>query len=298
MKTFRLRDINSTEVGRFLLVVFGSLIYGLGMNLFIVPAGLYSGGVMGIAQLLRTLIIKYTGLTVTGFDIAGIVYYIINIPILILAYKSMGKLFFIKTALAMTMMTIALSFIPIPAHLLIADDVLTSCIFGAIISGAGSGFILMAGGSSGGMDVIGVYCIKKRGNYSVGKLSLMMNLFIYAVCLYMFDVSIVMYSVIFAAIYSFALDRIHTQNINVEAIIITKSFSREMQQAIFNELGRGITKWETMGAYTGEPSEVLFLALSKYEINQMKRIVKQYDPNAFIVIHEGVSVDGNFTRKL
>jgi uncharacterized membrane-anchored protein YitT (DUF2179 family) len=63
-------------------------------------------------------------------------------------------------------------------------------------------------------------------------------------------------------------------------------------------MGRGITKWNTTGAYTNEHSEILYIILSKYEVTQLRQLVRQYDPDAFIVVNEGVSVDGNFIKKL
>jgi len=101
-----------------------------------------------------------------------------------------------------------------------------------------------------------------------------------------------------ATITSILLDKVHVQNINVEVKIITKLGMGDIQKDIFKELGRGVTQWKVTGGYTGEESNMLFVALSKYEVNHLKRIVHRYSPNAFIVINEKTSVYGNYLKKL
>ena len=109
---------------------------------------------------------------------------------------------------------------------------------------------------------------------------------------------IVVYSIIYGSVYAVAMDKAHTQNINVEANIITKANTTGLEKEVFDELGRGITKWSTLGAYTYEQSHILYITLSKYEVSRLKAIIKKHDPNAFIVINEGVSVEGNYLKKL
>ena len=71
-----------------------------------------------------------------------------------------------------------------------------------------------------------------------------------------------------------------------------------MEKEVFEELGRGITKWTTLGAYTREQSQILYITLSKYEVSRLRTIIHKRDPNAFMVVNEGVRVDGNFLKKL
>ena len=152
--------------------------------------------------------------------------------------------------------------------------------------------------SGGGMDVIGMLLTKWKKDFSVGKVNLLVNLVLYGSCLFLFDVPVVIYSVIYAAVYSVAMDKMHTQNINVEVTVITKANTGELEREVFGELGRGITKWVAQGAYTGEESHILYIMLSKYEVNRLKSMIHESDPQAFIVVNEGVNVDGNFLKKL
>ncbi len=283
------------EGKRTILCILAALMYAVGLNLFVVPAKLYSGGLMGICQVIRTLLVDYLHMDFQSFDIAGIIYYIINIPIFIIAFARMGRKFFAKTMVTVTAMTIFLSVVPVVQ---VVEDNVAACVVGGIISGAGIGIVLRMASSGGGLDVVGVLLTKWKRDFSVGKVYLIVNMTLYLVCLFLFDMEIVVYSVIFAAVHSLAIDKVHTQNINVEANIITKSNNVALEKAIMEEIGRGVTKWTTLGAYTYEQSHMLYITLSKYEVSRLKAVVRQYDPNAFIVINEGVTVDGNFLKKL
>jgi uncharacterized membrane-anchored protein YitT (DUF2179 family) len=283
------------EGKKYLLCILGAFLYAAGINLFIVPANLYTGGILGICQVIRTLLATFLGLEFQNIDIAGIIYYIVNVPIFIVAFARLGRKFFAKTVVTVTAMTFFLSILPTD---MIVEETMAACVVGGIISGAGVGIVLRMGSSGGGMDVVGVLMTKWKKDFSVGKVNLFVNLVLYCTCLYLFDVEVVVYSVIYAAVYSIAMDKLHTQNINVEVNIITKADTTALEKEVFNELGRGITKWTAMGAYTYEKSHILYIMLSKYEVNQLKNIVRKYDPHAFIVVNEGVSVDGNYLKKL
>lgn len=275
--------------------IFGAFLYALGINLFVVPANLYTGGVMGICQVIRTVLVENFGMNFGTMDIAGIIYYLINIPIFILAYTRMGRKFFAKTVITVTAISAFSALIPTAA---VVDDVMAACMVGGIVSGAGVGIILRMGSSGGGMDVIGVLLTRWKRDFSVGKVGLLVNIVLYISCLFLFDVEIVVYSVINAAVFSVAMDRIHIQNINVEVNIITKADTTALEKEVFDELGRGITKWDAMGAYTHDRSHILYIMLSKYEVNRLKTIIHKYDPQAFIVVNEGVRVVGNYLKKL
>ena len=101
------------EGKRTLACIVASLMYAIGVNLFVVPAQLYSGGLMGICQVIRTLLVEYLHMNFHSFDIAGIIYYIINVPIFIIAFTRMGRKFFAKTLVTVTAMTVFLSVVPI-----------------------------------------------------------------------------------------------------------------------------------------------------------------------------------------
>lgn len=278
-----------------LACIVGAFMYASGINLFVVPSGLYTGGVMGICQVIRTLLAELLNLEFQAFDIAGVIYYLINIPLFIVAFTKIGRKFLTKTVVSVTAMTLFLSLIPVKV---VVEDVMAACVVGGIISGAGTGILLRMGSSGGGMDVVGVLLTRWKQDFSVGKVGLLVNLVLYGTCAFLFDMEIVVYSVIYAAVYSVAMDKVHTQNINVEVHVITKADTTDLEKEVFQELGRGVTKWSTLGAYTYDRSHILYIMLSKYEVGRLKTIVHKYDPNAFIVVNEGVSVVGHYLKKL
>lgn len=277
-------------------VIGGSLVYALGVNLIIIPMGLYSGGFMGIAQLLRTLVVGVLHVPVpSGVDLAGIIYFIINIPLFYMGLRIMGKKFAVKTLITVAIQSILLVMVPIPSAPVI-EDYLTACIIGGIVAGTGTGLVLRGRSSGGGQDIIGLCCSKKYSNFSVGKLNIIMNAFVYAICLFMFNIEIVIYSLIFATVSALAIDRVHIQNINTSVMIFTKKMG--ISKAIMEQTGRGVTNWDGEGAYTNKTSYILFVMISKYEVGQIKQIVHSIDPNAFMIFTEGCSVEGNFEKRL
>lgn len=273
----------------------GSIMFAFGLNVFIIPLALYNGGFMGISQLIRTFIVKILPFSLGRTDIAGIIYFLINLPLMYMAWRKMGKEFFGRSIITIIIQTVALTLIPIPTTPII-DNYLTACVIGGIIAGTGSGMILRGGSSGGGQDILGIYFSKRFPGFSVGKVSIIINFFVYGVCLLLFNIEIVIYSLIYGVVYSIACDRVHIQNINMSVMIFTKKLG--ISKAIIEQTGRGVTNWDGAGAYTNQTSYILFVVISKYEVNQLKRVVRSIDPNAFMIITEGCSVSGNFEKRL
>ena len=145
----------------------GSLLFALGVNLIIIPLGLYNGGFMGIAQLLRTFLVSFLHIPVPGsVDLSGMIYFIINIPLFYFGLRILGKEFAAKTLITVGIQSFLLVAVPIPAAPVI-DDYLTACIIGGIIAGTGTGLVLRGRSSGGGQDIIGLCCSKKYPNISV-----------------------------------------------------------------------------------------------------------------------------------
>lgn len=274
----------------------GAFLFSCGINILITPLGLYNGGFTGLAQLIRTLLIQNLELDfLNNIDIAGIIYYLINIPLFLWAWKEMGRLFLIKSIITTTFQTLLMTFVPIPKEPIVSDY-LTACIIGGLVVGVGTGMVLRGRSSGGGQDIVGVIGVKKFPNFSVGKITIMMNVVIYGMCLWMFDIEIVIYSLIYTTVLAMACDRIHVQNINMSAMIFTKK--EGISEAVLKEMRRGVTSWEGTGAYTNESSHILCIMISKYEVEQLKEIVHRIDPQAFLILNEGSTVVGNFEKRL
>lgn len=282
---------------RLIAAVVGELIAAAALNLFIVPLHLYTGGILGVCQLARTLMQTYLGISFGPYDIAGILYFLSNIPILLLAYKTLGKTLVFKTLICTVSYSLFYSIIPIPSAPIV-DDYLTACLLGGILAGVGSGIVLTCGGSGGGLDIVGL-CLSKRGSsFTVGKFSLTFNAFLYAACLLLFTPEVAIYSVIYNFFTSMVLDRMHQQNISVQVLIFTREDESKLGKFIMENLGRGVTYWRGTGAYTGDDVHVLCVCLSKYEIEELLHAVHSIDPHAFLTVQEGTRVYGNFRRKV
>lgn len=290
-------ELEKKDIIRLLTAVGGMLLYSVGINNFIVPANLYSGGMMGISQILRTLLIRYTDFHMGGTDIAGMINFVLNVPLFFLAYYSISKGFFLRTIVCVLSQTAFLTLIPIPS-VPIVEDTLTASLIGGILTGAGIGFSLHGGGSSGGVDILGIFFTKRFQDFSVGRLNLSVNIGIYLVCALLFDIQVVIYCIIYSSINALILDRTHTQNISTEVFIFTKEDPQKVMDYILKNLVRGATYWEAKGGYTQEKTNIVFTVISKHELTALKRRLKQIDPAAFLVSKENVGIEGKYMKHL
>ena len=282
---------------RLVVAVIGELIAAAALNLFIVPLNLYTGGLMGVCQLLRTLAADYLGMNFGAYDVAGILYFLLNIPILLLAYKNLGRAFVAKTLICTVAFSLFYSLIPSPS-VPIVDDYLTACLLGGILAGVGGGLVLTCGASGGGLDIVGLYQSKRGSQFTVGKFSLSFNAVLYTACLFLFSPEVAIYSVIYNFFTAMVLDRMHQQNVSIQAFIFTKGDEDTLARFIIENLGRSVTYWEGVGAYTGEDVHVLCVCLSKFEIEELVHAVHSIDPHAFVTTQEGTRIYGNFQRKV
>ena len=276
--------------------VCGALLLAAAINLFIVPQGLYSGGLYGLCQVIRTLLKTKLGLE-TPFDMAGLLYLLGNLPLIWLAWRTMGRDFVIRMSVTTVVNSIALAVIPSPATPIIADK-LTSCLVGGMLAGFSGGLILTCGCSTGGLDILGLYLSKKGSRFTVGRFSITFNAALYTLCAVLFDLSTAIYSAIYVVFSALFLDRQHQQNVSVQMLIFTKEDPRRLGEVITEKLGRGFTYWEGQGGYSHEGVHVLCVCLSKYEVVSLQLTLHELDPHAFFILKEGVRVGGNFERHL
>ncbi len=286
--------MENNRVFLYLQVIFGSVLFALGLYFFITPSGLNSGGIIGFAQLFDYFIQSFVNVPVS-LDLTGIINMALNIPLFMLAFRSISKEFCFKTLLSVVVQMLTLSLLP-RQMTPVMDDVLSNVIFGAIVGGFGIGLTLRSSGCAGGMDILGVYFSKMKPNFSVGKLSIFLNIVLFAICAVVFDVQSTLYSIIFVLIMYFVCDKVHYQNINMTAFIFTKK--AELKNEIMTRTGRGVTYWIGKGAYTDNDLYILYTALNKYEIRRLNKIVKEIDPNAFITLSEGQKISGGFEKRL
>ena len=273
----------SFELRRIGTAILGTCIYAVGMNLFVVPAGLYAGGIMGICQIIRTLLADKLGLRF-GVDVAGILYYLANIPILIASWRKLDRSFVLKTLLTVSVMTLVMTVIPVVP--LLSSDRITSCLVGGVIVGIGIGLVLRSGGTLGGTD------------FSIGRISLSVNCVVYGLCMLLMSVPTAIYSLVYSFLCNSTIDRVHLQNKDAEVTIITKRDPAELEHEITSVLHRGATLLHGTGAFTDEGVNVLSVTLSEYELPNLRRLIARFDPHAFVVVKDHVKVYGNYLKKL
>lgn len=288
-------EIKRKTVERLAMTVVGNLIYAMGINLMINPLHLYSSGFTGISQLIRMFLIEVLHVPQIGtLDYMGIIYFLLNIPLFLLAYKVMGKKFCITTLASIAMASAFLAIIPVPATPIVDDHILAAVV-GGLGSGVGAGLLLRAGTSQGGQDIIGVCLAKTHPNFKVGVIGIFISLAIYTICLFLYDIQTVLYSIVFSVVTGVCIDKVHTQNIKQECMIFTKKAG--LSKHIMEDLGRGVTAWDGEGVYTGEDTYVLVTVISKYEEHHLRELIAEHDPHAFMIISDNTRVVGNFVKR-
>ena len=273
----------------YLLCMMGGAIYSVGMNLLILPFGLYIGNLTGIARIIIELL-QYVFPGVQNDT--GLVLLVLNLPLMIVAFSSINRKFFLKTLLTILTVSAVMLFVPVKAIIPGLNDLLTLSIIGGIVCGFGVGLSLRAGGSSGGVDILGVLITLKNPDYSVGRVSLIISLIVYAYALFTSPPVILVYSVIFTMIYSLVVDRVHYQNVKISVMVVSKN--QEILQYIIDETHRSATYWGGLGAYSGSEFLVINTVVSKYELMRLRRGIIELDPQAFIVENNSVNVTGYF----
>lgn len=264
-----------------LIVIVGSLIIAFGFNFFLVPYGILSSGISGIAILI--------GL-VTPFDI-GLMNLLLNLPILILGYFKLGKLITINTLVCVVSLSGFLALLPVVT---VADNILLSAIFGGIISGIGAGMILKYSGTSGGLDIIAII-LSRTSNMSVGLLLTAMNGIIVLISGAALNWNIALYTLLSIYLTGKIIDTIHTDHIKLTMQIVTTR-GELIRKELLDSVYRGITITEGYGGYTQEKKQILMMVVTRYETMQIKRIVRSHDEKAFINIFETIEVDGEFAK--
>lgn len=291
-----LKNVFKWDLKKFLSATLGEILLCFGLNIFIVPMGLYTGGLLGISQLIRTFILNVVDLNVS-FEIAGLINFLFNIPLFIIAYKKISKTFFIRTVWCVIIQTLFLSIIPIPSTPIV-NEIITSTLVGGIIAGLGSGLVLTSSASGGGTDIIGLVLSLKNKDLSVGKIGFTINLFVYIISGLCFGLDIMIYSIIYTFFATLIVDHTHSQNISSSAMIFTKEEPHKVISFIENELDRGSTFWEAQGGFDDSKTYITYVSLSKYELQRLERHLKVIDPHAFMVKTQNLGVVGNYQKYL
>lgn len=280
MNTYYKFKANFVDV---LFILLGCIIASLGVNLFLSHAQLLSGGATGVA-----LIMEYT----IGMP-AGLVVFIVNIPLLILSYKKLDKSFTIYTTIGMLCLSLSLILTkPLTNLIPLENDLLIFCIYGGVLCGAGYGLVFLRNGSTGGTDIITMLIRKKYSNFNIGTLGFSLNLVIIIIGAIIFGIPQALYTLISLFIQSIVLDKMLKGFSSKKLLLILTEKENEVINYVIKDLHRGITSLFAEGEYTHDRKKMLYCIVTSRQMIELKTAVHNIDPSAFITIVDISEVRG------
>jgi uncharacterized membrane-anchored protein YitT (DUF2179 family) len=261
---------------RLIMIVIGSLLAAVSIELFLMPNKIIDGGIIGIS-----LILDYITPDSVSFINFGTLVVFINLPFMYSGYKQIGKTFAFSSLFAI----ISLAVIESQLHHFepFVDQPILATVFGGLVLGTGVGIVIRHGGSLDGTEILSIL-LTKRLPFSVGELVMFMNIFIFGSAAFVFGVEEAMYSVMTYYIAFKTIDTVIQGLDETKAVLIVSDYYEEVSQDILDRLGRGTTKLKGKGGYTDDEKEVIYAVVTRLEVTKLKNIVYDIDPNAFITI--------------
>jgi len=261
----------------FTLIFLGMFFQAVGLRLFLVPAQLASGGVSGISQLINHF---------TGWPI-GLMIFIGNLPLFVVGWRYLGgRRFALRTVFAVVVYSLlvdAVLWLPFfPQHGL-TDDIVLNALYGAVLSGIGTGLVYRGQGTSGGSDILARILNRWRG-IPMAQSYLMTDALVILSAGFVFGWPKALYALITLYVSGLVVDTAIEGAGTVRTALIVTSEPAAVSQNIMAEMDRGVTILSGTGAYTGLERPVLYCVLTRAEIQQLKSIVHEADPKAFMVI--------------
>ncbi|ATO53952.1 hypothetical protein LA20531_10315 [Lactobacillus amylovorus DSM 20531] len=287
-----MKRINKATFIDLLMIALGCAIYGISLDMISVPNKLADGGLSGISLILR----HFWGINM------GLSTLILNIPLILLGYRFMGKRLLAYTIWG----TVSLSFflwfwrsVPIIKQLDLEHDLFLSAISAGVLSGIGLGLVFRYNGTSGGTDIIARICQIKFG-ISSGKMLLFCDAVVLFASLSYLDIKHMMYTLLASFILSRAMDTIQQGAYSARGLLIISDKYEQIGQMIDLKLERGFTYFQALGGYKQDEKRVIYVVVAPREIPAIKQLIKQEDPNAFVSIlevHEAVGEGFTYKQK-
>lgn len=282
-KTKRQIAIDFVKKSFFWLV--GAFIVAVALELFLLPNKIIDGGVIGISMMV-SYISKWN---------LGLLIFCINIPFMLIAFRSLGKKFILNTFIATAMLSLATNIVENlqPA----TNDLLLATIFGGIFLGLGVGLILRNSASLDGTEMLSIVLSKKIKIVSVGELLMGMNLFIYTAAGFLLGWERAMYSILTYFVASKVIDTVLEGLDKAKSVRIVSEFWEEIGDSIMKELNVSVTYIKSKGGYSKQEKILTFCVVNKFEIPKLKEVVHDIDPRAFIVTEDVHEVEGIRIKK-
>ncbi len=277
--------MNSVKLKKYfkegLILIFGSFIYAIAVEVFLSPLKISPGGITGISTALNFLTDFPTGILLLTF----------NIPIILFGLIKFGKLFIVKSAIAVILSSLFIDAID-NLYTPMFSDVMLGAVFGGALIGAGLGLIMLIGASTGGIDII-VKLLNSRLNISMGRAFLIIDgaVILFASVVYR-DFETALYSVLAVFVSSKVVDIILCGTLDSKAIFIITDNEETIKKEITEKVDRGVTVLPAFGGYTGRKNNILLCVARNNEINLVRNLVIKLDNNAFFFIVNAGDVIG------
>ncbi len=267
--------------------IIGGLFVALSMTLFLIPAGVYSTGFTGLAQILTKL------LEGTPLELGeGLWFFILNAPLLVVSYFMLGRNMMIHTLVSVASVTLFIRLLP--QSQLLSDDPLLNAVFGGVLLAIGSGITIRYGASTGGFDIVALILAKFTNN-SVGVYLFLMNMMIALAAGALFGWPTALYTIVFLYVTSKVIDEIYT-NTQRQTLFIVTNHPDEVTKELHQHVFRGITLMPAIGTYSKVEKATLMMVAQRHEVREITRICKDADPSVWINILPTEDVEGTFRR--
>ncbi|MCV9887080.1 YitT family protein [Metabacillus halosaccharovorans] len=276
------------ETMKIIVVIIGAFLNAVGLNMFLIPANVYASGFTGIAQLLSSILEEYTPFFIS----TGVLLLLLNIPVAILGWLKVGRSFTLYSFFSVAATTVFLGIVPLHSF---SGDILLNAVFGGVIVAVGVGITLKYGASTGGLDIIAMI-LSRMKDKPVGTYFFLFNSIIILTAGLLYGWEKALYTLVALYVSTRVIDAIHTRHAKLTAMIITKK-ADSLKAAIHSRLVRGITMIPAKGAFTNEPRDMLIIVITRYELYDLEKIIKEEDPNAFTNIVQTTGIFGFFRKE-
>ena len=275
---------NARYLRDIILVAVGITSACFGLKSFLMPNDFIDGGVTGISLLVSRL---------TGLKLSVLIV-VINIPFIILGFKQIGKGFAIKTAIAISLLAIALLVIPFQP---VTHDKLLIAVFGGLFLGAGIGFAMRGGCVIDGTEVLALY-ISRNSIITVGNIILVLNILIFGVVAIFLDLVTAMYSILTYLSASKTIDFVVNGLEQYTGVTIISEKNDEIKQFIIDKMKRGVTIYKGEGGYGVQKDiDIVYTVVTKLEMSKLQGEIRHIDPDAFVVQQQIADIKGGVVKR-
>ncbi len=275
------------NIRKVILIIIGAAITAYGLEAVLIPNSVIDGGVTGVSIM---------GAKIFGLPL-GLFLFILNIPFVYLGYKQVGRTFAIMSVIGIAALSAGTILMHSITPILSEKDPLLIVASGGILLGVGIGIVLRNGGALDGSEVLAVL-ISRKVPFSVGDIILVINVFIFALAAFVYDLESALYSALTYYIAKTVIDIVQVGLETSKQVKVISKNSKEIGDAIQARLGRSITYTFGRGGFSNEDTEIINCIISRMEETKMLDIVKEHDPTAFVVISDVSEVrGGNFKKR-